>query len=83
MTREQLKIELITMICEYHSLSGSYIESLQDEATVLVNIAGDSLGYLELIMVIEEAYDINIPSSTKIITLGNLLDYLQEVVNDK
>ena len=49
---------------------------------LLVEVCDDSLSTLELIMELEEIFDINIPINTDKGTVGNLIDYISAYSND-
>ena len=52
------------------------------EASFIDDLSADSLDIVELIMAIEEAFDIEIPDADaeKVVTVGNVVDYIKEHV---
>lgn len=55
-------------------------ESITMEATFVDDLSADSLDIVELIMSIEETFDMEIPDSDaeKIVTVGDVVKYIQE-----
>ena len=53
------------------------------EASFIDDLGADSLDIVELIMAIEEEFDIEIPDSDaeKVVTVGDVVDYIKENVN--
>ena len=53
------------------------------EASFIDDLGADSLDIVELIMAIEEDFDIEIPDSDaeKVVTVGDVVDYIKENVN--
>ena len=52
------------------------------EASYIDDLGADSLDIVELIMAIEEEFDIEIPDSDaeKVVTVGDVVDYIKENV---
>ena len=52
------------------------------EASFIDDLGADSLDIVELVMAIEEEFDIEIPDSDaeKVVTVGDVVDYIQEKV---
>ena len=52
------------------------------EASFIDDLGADSLDIVELIMAIEEEFDIEIPDSDaeKVVTVGDVVDYIKEKV---
>lgn len=52
------------------------------EASFIDDLSADSLDIVELIMAIEEAFDIEIPDADaeKVVTVSNVVDYIKEHV---
>ena len=52
------------------------------EASFIDDLVADSLDIVELIMAIEEEFDIEIPDSDaeKVVTVGDVVDYIKENV---
>lgn len=55
-------------------------ESVMEEATFVDDLEADSLDIVELIMNIEEEFDMEIPDADaeKIVTVGDVVEYIQE-----
>ena len=52
------------------------------EASFIYDLGSDSLDIVELVMAIEEEFDIEIPDSDaeKVVTVGDVVDYIKENV---
>lgn len=59
---------------------GTSEESIAMEATFVDDLSADSLDIVELIMSLEEEFEIEIPDSEaeKIVTVGDVVKYIQE-----
>lgn len=57
---------------------GLEVEEITSEASVVEDLGADSLDVVELIMTIEEEFDVEIPDSEaeKIIKVQNIFDYM-------
>ena len=57
-------------------------ENVTNEATFLDDLGADSLDIVELIMALEEAFDIEIPDEEveKAITVKDVVDYISEQI---
>ena len=57
--------------------------SITMEASFIDDLGADSLDIVELVMAIEEEFDIEIPDSDaeKVVTVGDVVDYIKENVN--
>ena len=55
-------------------------ENVTMEATFVDDLAADSLDIVELVMTIEEVFDLEIPDSDaeKIVTIGDVVKYIEE-----
>lgn len=55
-------------------------ENVTMEATFVDDLAADSLDIIELVMTIEEEFDLEIPDSDaeKIVTVGDVVKYIEE-----
>ena len=53
------------------------------KASFIDDLGADSLDIVELIMALEEEFDIEIPDSDaeKVVTVGDVVDYIKENVN--
>lgn len=57
-------------------------DSVTTEASFIDDLGADSLDIVELIMALEEEFDIEIPDSDaeKVVTVGDVVDYIKENV---
>ena len=55
-------------------------ENVTMEATFVDDLAADSLDIVELVMALEEEFDLEIPDSDaeKIVTIGDVVKYIEE-----
>lgn len=55
-------------------------DSVKEEATFVDDLAADSLDIVELVMNIEEAFDMEIPDADaeKIVTVGDVVKYIKD-----
>ena len=56
------------------------IENLTMETTFIDDLSADSLDIVELIMALEEEFDLEIPEAEaeKIITIGNVVEFIEK-----
>ena len=56
--------------------------TVNEEASFIDDLGADSLDLVELIMALEEEFDIEIPDSDaeKVVTVGDVVDYIKENV---
>ena len=56
--------------------------SVEMEASFIDDLGADSLDIVELVMALEEEFDIEIPDSDaeKVVTVGDVVDYIKENV---
>ena len=56
--------------------------SVEMESSFIDDLGADSLDIVELVMAIEEEFDIEIPDSDaeKVVTVGDVVDYIKENV---
>ncbi len=61
---------------------GASESSITTEASFIDDLGADSLDIVELIMALEEEFDIEIPDSDaeKVATVGDVVDYIKEHV---
>lgn len=54
-------------------------ESVKEEATFVDDLSADSLDIVELVMSLEEEFDLEIPDeeAEKIVTVGDVVEYIQ------
>ena len=50
------------------------------EASFIDDLGADSLDIVELVMALEEEFDIEIPDAEKVVTVGDVVDYIKENV---
>ena len=57
--------------------------SVTMEASFIDDLGADSLDIVELVMALEEEFDMEIPDSDaeKVVTVGDVVDYIKENVN--
>ena len=57
-------------------------DSITTETTFIDDLGADSLDIVELIMALEEAFDIEIPDADaeKVVTVGDVVDYIKDHV---
>ena len=57
-------------------------KSVTEEASFIDDLGADSLDIVELIMALEEEFDIEIPDTDaeKIVTVGDVVDYIKDNV---
>ena len=58
------------------------VDSITTETTFIDDLGADSLDIVELVMALEEEFDIEIPDSDaeKVVTVGDVVDYIKENV---
>ncbi len=79
MTKEEIEKELKKIVCEQLGVEEEE-DKVTAEARFVEDLGADSLDTVELIMAIEEEFDIEIPDedAEKITTFGGALKYLQK-----
>ena len=79
MSVEQRVIEIV---CEHLAVNK---ETVTRKTAFIEDIGADSLDIVELVMELEEEFDIQIPDdqAEKIKTVGEAIDYIEKVVKDK
>ena len=60
----------------------TYNITVTEEASFIDDLGADSLDLVELIMALEEEFDIEIPDTDaeKVVTVGDVVDYIKENV---
>lgn len=55
-------------------------DAVTEEASFIDDLGADSLDIVELIMALEEEFDIEIPDSDaeKVVTIGDVVDYIKD-----
>ncbi len=58
------------------------VDSITTETTFIDDLGADSLDIVELIMALEEEFDMEIPDSDaeKVVTVGDVVEYIKENV---
>ena len=76
MSREEILEQVADVIVEQ---LGTEREKITENATFIEDLAADSLDVVELIMSLEEKFEIEIPDSDaeKITTVKDVIDYIQ------
>ena len=56
------------------------IDSITEDTRIVDDLGADSLDIVELIMALEEAFDIEIPDADaeKVVTVGDVVDYIKD-----
>lgn len=77
MSNEEIFGKLKTIVVEQ---LGVEADAVKEEATFIDDLAADSLDIVELIMQIEEEFDMEIPDTDaeKIATVGDVVNYIKE-----
>ena len=79
MSTEEVFEKVKTIIVEQ---LGATEASVTMEASFIDDLGADSLDIVELVMALEEEFDIEIPDSDaeKVVTVGDVVDYIKENV---
>ena len=79
MSSEEILEKVKTIIVEQLGVSET---SVTMEASFIDDLGADSLDIVELIMALEEEFDIEIPDADaeKVVTVGDVVDYIKENV---
>ena len=77
MEREEILEKLKNLISEGLGVDK---ELVKEEATFVDDLSADSLDIVELIMSVEEQFDMEVPDADaeKIVTVGDIIDYIIE-----
>lgn len=77
MTEEEIFEKVKDIIVEQLNVD---VELIKPEATFIDDLSADSLDIVELIMSLEEAFDIDVPDTEaeKIVTVGDIIKYIKE-----
>jgi acyl carrier protein len=81
-TDEQIRTKVIDIVCEHLAVDKAKVE---DKTSFIEDIGADSLDIVELVMELEEEFDIQIPDdqAEKIKTVGQAVDYIKNAVKTK
>ncbi len=79
MSVEQRVVEIV---CEHLAVNK---ETVKRETAFIEDIGADSLDIVELVMELEEEFDIQIPDdqAEKIKTVGEAIDYIEKALKEK
>ena len=79
MSSEEILEKIKSIIVEQLGVSDTAVTM---EASFIDDLGADSLDIVELVMAIEEEFDIEIPDSDaeKVVTVGDVVDYIKENV---
>ena len=77
MSSEDIFEKVIEIIIEQLGVSET---SITTEASFIDDLGADSLDIVELIMALEEEFDLEIPDSDaeKVVTVGDVVDYIKD-----
>ena len=77
MSEKEIFQKLKTIVVDHLGVNE---ENVTMEATFVDDLAADSLDIVELVMTIEEEFDLEIPDSDaeKIVTIGDVVKYIEE-----
>ncbi|MGN1269659.1 MAG: acyl carrier protein [Clostridia bacterium] len=77
MSKEEIFEKVKTIVVDQ---LGTSEENVKEEATFVDDLAADSLDIVELVMQIEEEFDMEIPDNEaeKIVTVGDVVEYIKE-----
>ena len=77
MSEKEIFQKLKTIVVDHLGVND---ENVTMEATFVDDLAADSLDIVELVMNIEEEFDLEIPDSDteKIVTIGDVVKYIEE-----
>ena len=80
MSSEEVLEKVKGIIVEQLGVSDSAVVTM--EASFIDDLGADSLDIVELVMALEEEFDIEIPDSDaeKVVTVGDVVDYIKENV---
>lgn len=79
MSSEEILEKIKAIIVEQLGVTDTVVTM---EASFIDDLGADSLDIVELVMAIEEEFDIEIPDSDaeKVVTVGDVVDYIKENV---
>ncbi|MGL4419301.1 MAG: acyl carrier protein [Gemmataceae bacterium] len=82
MTDEQIRQRVIDIVCEQLAVSK---DQVTDSTRFIEDIGADSLDIVELVMELEEEFDIQIPDdqAEKIKTVGEAVEHIKVAVKNK
>jgi acyl carrier protein len=79
---EQIRQRVIDIVCEHLAVNK---DQVTDNTSFIEDIGADSLDIVELVMELEEEFDIQIPDdqAEKIKTVGEAVEYIKTAVKNK
>ena len=82
MSDEQIRQRVIDIVCEHLAVNK---DQVSDNTSFIEDIGADSLDIVELVMELEEEFDIQIPDdqAEKIKTVGEAVEYIKAAVKAK
>ena len=82
MSDEQIRQRVIDIVCEHLAVNK---DQVTDNTSFIEDIGADSLDIVELVMELEEEFDIQIPDdqAEKIKTVGEAVEYIKAAVKNK
>ena len=82
MSDEQIRQRVIDIVCDHLAVNK---DQVTDNTSFIEDIGADSLDIVELVMELEEEFDIQIPDdqAEKIKTVGEAVDYIEARVREK
>lgn len=82
MSDEQIRQRVIDIVCEHLAVNK---DQVTDNTSFIEDIGADSLDIVELVMELEEEFDIQIPDdqAEKIKTVGEAVEYIKTAVKNK
>ena len=82
MSDEQIRQRVVEIVCEHLAYNK---EQVTDATNFVEDIGADSLDIVELVMELEEEFDIQIPDdqAEKIKTVGEAIDYIETAIQEQ
>ena len=82
MSDEQIRQRVIDIVCEHLAVNK---DQVTDSTSFIEDIGADSLDIVELVMELEEEFDIQIPDdqAEKIKTVGEAVEFIKVAVRNK
>jgi len=81
-TDEQIRTRVIDIVCDHLAVNK---DQVSDKTSFIEDIGADSLDIVELVMELEEEFDINIPDdqAEKIKTVGEAVEHIKVAIKNK
>lgn len=82
MTDEQIRERVIAIVCDHLAVNK---DQVTDKTSFIEDIGADSLDIVELVMELEEEFDISIPDeqAEKIKTVGEAVEHIKQAIRNK